>query len=209
MRRLIDKVTGRKRQPVALTRAQATAARPIRNPALAYHKNDEGYVVVTLPRRQDLTGKALSWVFMVPESRPIVLDEIGTMMWELCDGKHSFSDMAGALAQHYSVTAREAEVSLAEFLRRLGKRGMIAFTLPKDIAETLTEEQREVLGVVEIEAEPEPRRRSPKRKRGEEETTEAEEEQEERRVPLWLLPFQGLAGLFGGGGKEEPPEEEE
>jgi hypothetical protein len=161
---LIDKVRRRGKPPVVLNRTQATAARPVRNPALAYHMNDEGCAVVTLPRRDDTTGKFLAWVFMVPESRPIILDEIGTMIWDLCDGKHSFAELSSALAEHYSVTSREAEVSLAEFLRRLGKRGMVAFALPRDVAETLTDEQRKVLGVIEVD--PEPRQGRRKRKNG-------------------------------------------
>ena len=169
---LIDKFRGRKKPPVVLNRTQATAARPMRNPALAHHINDEGYVVVTLPRREDTTGKLLSWVFMVPESRPIVLDEIGTLIWGLCDGKHSFADLSAALAEKYSITAREAEVSLAEFLRSLGKRGMIAFALPKDVAATLTDEQRKVLGVVEVDADAPPPQRKKRRRRGDDDAAE-------------------------------------
>jgi hypothetical protein len=173
---LIEKVRGRKKPPVVLNRVQATAARPLRNPALAHHLNDEGYVVVTLPRREDTTGRLLSWVFMVPESRPIVLDEIGTMIWGLCDGKHSFADLSVALAERYTITSREAEVSLAEFLRRLGKRGMIAFALPKDVAATLTDEQRKVLGVVEVDPEAEPPQRKKRRRRGAADEEEASDE---------------------------------
>jgi hypothetical protein len=175
---LLDKVRRRGKPPVVLNRTQATAARPIRNPALAYHMNDEGYAVITLPRREDNTGKLLAWVFMVPESRPVVLDEIGTLIWDLCDGKHSFAELSSALAEHYSVTPREAEVSLAEFLRRLGKRGMIAFALPRDVAETLTDEQRKVLGVIEVDPDPEPRQRRKKRKDGGGEEEEGGEAQD-------------------------------
>lgn len=131
----------------ALTRAQATAARPIRNPALSWHETDEGSVVVIIPRRQDLVGKILAWLFMVPESRPVVLDEIGSFVWKLCDGQRSFADIAAALSREYTITMREAEVSLAEFMRRLGRRGMIAFVLPKEIADQLTPEQRRELGI--------------------------------------------------------------
>jgi hypothetical protein len=94
-----------------------------------------------------LVGKILAWLFMVPESRPVVLDEIGTFVWKLCDGERSFADIAAALSQEYTISAREAEVSLAEFMRRLGRRGMIAFVLPKEIADQLTPEQRRDLGV--------------------------------------------------------------
>lgn len=137
----------RRRSAPALSRAQATAARPIRNPALPWHETEQGCVVVTIPRRQDLVGKVLAWLFMVPESRPVVLDEIGSFVWKLCDGQRSFADIAAALGREYTITAREAEVSLAEFMRRLGRRGMIAFILPKEIADQLTPDQRRELGI--------------------------------------------------------------
>lgn len=143
----------RRMQSLALTRAQAMAARPIRNPSLPWHENEEGLVVVTLPRRKDFVGQLLAWLFMVPESRPVSLDQIGTMVWHLCDGEHSVHDIAKMLADRYKITLREAEVSLAEFLRRLGRRGMIALALPKEVADQLTPEQREALGVVEPEGE--------------------------------------------------------
>ncbi len=124
------------------------AARPIRNPALNWHENEEGNVVVILPRRDDTVGKVVAWLFTVPESKPVVLDEIGTMVWKMCDGEHSVHDIAEELVKRYKITMREAEISLAEFLRRLGKRGMVAFALPAEIAEQLTPEQRQALGVI-------------------------------------------------------------
>jgi hypothetical protein len=158
----------RKRRAMApaLTRAQATAARPIRNPALSWHENEHGFAVVTLSRRRDLTGKVLASVFMVPESRPLVLDEVGTLVWKLCDGEHSFQDLVMALSREYSITQREAEVSMAEFMRLLGRRGMIAFILPKEIAAELTPQQRRELGVQEAE-EPEESQRPACRRKGE------------------------------------------
>ncbi len=145
----------RKMQAMALTRSQAMSARPIRNPSLAWHEDEEGHVVVVLPRRKDFVGKLLAWLFMVPESRPVSLDEIGTKVWHMCDGEHSVHDIAKTLADEYRLTMREAEVSLAEFLRRLGRRGMIALALPKEVADQLTPDQRRALGVVEPEEEQE------------------------------------------------------
>ncbi|MGD9519560.1 MAG: PqqD family protein [Armatimonadota bacterium] len=149
MLRWLRRRRARHAQELALTRTQAMAARPIRNPSLAWHTNDEGIVVVTLPRREDATGKILSWLFMVPDSRPVSLDQIGTRVWNLCDGEHSVHDIAAALAEEHKITLREAEVSLAEFLRMLGKRGMVALALPQEVADELSPEQRRALGVVE------------------------------------------------------------
>ncbi|MBC7287541.1 MAG: PqqD family protein [Armatimonadetes bacterium] len=138
----------RRRAAQLLTRSQAMAARPIRNPSLVWHEDDEGNAVVILPRRNDTVGKILAWLFTVPESKPVVLDEIGTRVWKLCDGEHSVHDIATMLVERYKITMREAEVSLAEFLRRLGKRGMVAFALPTEVAEQLTDEQKKALGIV-------------------------------------------------------------
>jgi len=143
----------RRTRELALTRTQAMAARPIRNPTLKWHENDEGVVVVILPRRDDLWGKLLSWLFMVPESRPVSLDQVGSAVWHLCDGEHSVHDIARVLSETHKITMREAEVSLAEFLRMLGRRGMVALALPKEVADELSEEQRRALGVVEPRAE--------------------------------------------------------
>ncbi|MCD6351052.1 MAG: PqqD family protein [Armatimonadetes bacterium] len=145
----------RRTRELALTRTQAMAARPIRNPTLKWHENDEGVVVVILPRRDDLWGKLLSWLFMVPESRPVSLDQVGSAVWHLCDGEHSVHDIARVLSETHKITMREAEVSLAEFLRMLGRRGMVALALPKEVADELSEEQRRALGVVEPRAEEE------------------------------------------------------
>lgn len=145
----------RRVRELALTRTQAMAARPIRNPSLSWHKNDEGVVVVTLPRRDDLWGKILSWLFMVPESRPVSLDQVGTAVWDMCDGEKSVHDIARALSEKHQITMREAEVSLAEFLRMLGRRGMVALALPSEVADELSPEQRRALGVIEPEEEDE------------------------------------------------------
>jgi len=61
-----------------LTREQAMGARPVRNPSLQWKVNDDESVVVILPRRGDLSGKALGWLFMVPEQKPVELDELGS-----------------------------------------------------------------------------------------------------------------------------------
>lgn len=164
-----------------LTREQAMAARPIRNPLLKWHEDEEGNVVVILPRRNDTVGKVLAWLFTVPESKPVILDELGSLVWHLCDGEHSVHDIAQTLAQRYKITMREAEISLAEFLRQLGKRGMVAFALPAAVADQLTPEQRRALGVVKPEESPGQRARKSK-DRGGKERREEEARRRSRRT---------------------------
>jgi hypothetical protein len=51
------------------------------------------------------------------------LDEVGSFVWNLCDGEHPVSALVEALVERYKLGKREAEVSLTTYLKQLGKRG--------------------------------------------------------------------------------------
>lgn len=140
----------KKRNAPELTRDQAMSARPIRNPNLRWRENDEGEAVIVLPRRRDWVGKFLAWMFFVPEARPVALDEAGTFVWQNCDGTNSVNELVGLLQEEYKLGRREAEMSLTEFLKMLGKRGMVGFLIPKEIAEQLGESSRQVVGLDQV-----------------------------------------------------------
>ena len=118
-----------------LTREQAMQAWPVRNPALTAHVSDDGIVTVELPRRKDFMGGVLGFLFSVPQSKPVQLDEVGSFVWNLCDGEHTVADITSALAEEYKLNRREVELSLTDYLQTLAKRGIIAFAVPREIAE--------------------------------------------------------------------------
>ena len=154
--RLVDNLLVRfrlRRAPPTITRRQAQQVRPLRNPQLEWHHNDDGFVVATLTRRAGLRGKLISFFLAVPESRPVVLDEVGTFVWNLCDGAHSVEQIAAALCREYKLSAREVEVSLNEYLRMLGRRGMIAVAVPGEVMAELSQDTKRALGIKEIPAE--------------------------------------------------------
>lgn len=128
---LYDKVRAKFHKP-KLTRKQALLARPVRNPALKWEQLDNGEVRIILPRRDDGIGKVLSVLFYVPKSRPVSLDVVGASVWQLCDGEHTVDDLVEALMDEHRLHRREAEVSLTEFLKTLGKRHMVAFIVPTE-----------------------------------------------------------------------------
>lgn len=131
---VLDRVRSWRKKP-SLTRDQALLARPIRNPDLKWRASGDGEVTVTLPRRRDWVGKLLGFFFYVPDSRDLTLDVVGARVWELCDGEHTVAAMVEALAQEHRLHRKEAEVSLTTFLRDLGKRGMVAFAVPREFLE--------------------------------------------------------------------------
>jgi hypothetical protein len=130
-----EKVVGKFKKP-RLSREHALEARPVRNPSLKWEALDNGEVQIILPRRRDAMGKLLSSVFYVPPSKPVSLDVVGARVWQLCDGEHTVNDITEALMEEHKLHRREAEVSLTEFLKMLGKRNMVAFVVPTEFLET-------------------------------------------------------------------------
>ncbi len=139
-----------KKQQPAISRREAMQVRPIRNPVLEWKLNEEGKVVVILPRRNDFKGKLLTFFFPIPESRPVVLDEVGSFVWQRCDGEHSVNQLVKYLCEEYKLNPREVQVSLIEYMRILGRRGMIAIAVPEEILTKLDEATKRELRIHEV-----------------------------------------------------------
>jgi hypothetical protein len=58
------------------------------------------------------------------------LDALGTAVWELLDGRRSVQQIIERFADTYSLHAKEAEVSVSQFLRELGRRELIGLRQP-------------------------------------------------------------------------------
>ena len=115
------------RKKPALTRDQALRARPFRNPALEWEQGDEGEIRLLIPRRKDLMGRALCWILRAPGHREIVLDDVGSDIWELCDGERSLEAIVYAVSKKYKMTLRECESSVSAFLKMLSERKLLGF----------------------------------------------------------------------------------
>ena len=144
----LQRLSGKKSPPPGITRQDAMRVYPTRNPNLEWVLDEEGVVTATLKRPKDLRNRVIGGFLMLPEARSLKLDEVGTFVWNLCDGKHTVADLVGAMAEKYKLSRREVEVSLTEFLRMLAKRGMIVVAVPEDIVAHLDPEIVKSLGVV-------------------------------------------------------------
>jgi hypothetical protein len=139
---------GLKRGQTPLSPDQAFEARPVRNPRLKWRVNDDECVEVVVPRRKDVFGRTMGFLFFVPESRPVILDEVGTRVWHLCDGERTVEQISRVLSDEYKLGRREVEASLTEYLRTLGKRGMVGFLVPKAFIED--QEAGELVGLADV-----------------------------------------------------------
>lgn len=121
---------GLKKPPdLGLKRDDILSAIPLRNATIKWEQNSEGEVSIVIPQKDKLWVKVVTKIFMVPSKRVVVLDEIGSYVWMLCDGEHTIRDIMNSLSSKYHLTRKEAEVSLITYMRNLGKRGMLGFAI--------------------------------------------------------------------------------
>jgi hypothetical protein len=116
-----------RRQP-RVSKSEVLGAHPVRNALVEWELNDRDEVVLRVPRRQDRVGKILSRVFAAPDHRQIVLDELGSRVWQLCTGKNTVDGIVRQLAQQYRLSRREVELSLSRYLQQLARRGLVGLS---------------------------------------------------------------------------------
>ena len=119
---------GRKRK---ISREAMLGSKPVRNELVHWERDENGEVLITLTRQKRWKVKLLAKFFYIPKERRIGLDELGSEVWEMCDGKHTVDRMIRRLADKYQLNRREAEVALTTYLKQLGKKRLIGFAVPK------------------------------------------------------------------------------
>ena len=150
----------RKKKPKAppLRRSDFLRLKPIRNPMVKWEKNEKGEIKIIIPlkkikeirekvesgkRRKRKKPGLFSKLFPEPKEKRIQLDEIGSVVWELCDGNRTVKDIIDYLYEKYKLLPRESEISLNTYLNSLVKRGLMGFILPEDLKSRLEKEAEE------------------------------------------------------------------
>lgn len=121
-------IIGRKKPNI--DKKQALTIVPVRHPDVKWERN-ETEVVLSVPTRDDKVAKIVKKIVKnLPEFRQIGLDEVGSDVWELCDGQRTIDSVVTAIAKDHKLTRREAEVSVTMFLQTLAKRNLIGLMSP-------------------------------------------------------------------------------
>lgn len=120
------KAKERKPAKAAPTRRDLMALKPVRNPLLEWSEED-GQIILTIRRSKDWKTRLVLIFTQVPEVRRVVLDPIGAHVWRMSDGATTFETIARSLAKEFKLMPREAELSLQQFFKELGRRGYIVF----------------------------------------------------------------------------------
>jgi len=113
-----------------LTRAQALACIPVKGVHVQESRLESGEILLSYPDHKS------PWVarFILQAGRSgagnvrikkLQLDALGTSVWELLDGRRSVRQVAELFADKHRLHPKEAEVSVSQYLRELGRRELI------------------------------------------------------------------------------------
>ena len=113
-----------------MTRLEALAYKPVTSTQITETRLETGEVVLEYPlavrplvaavaRR---LGKSQQDMVQI---KKLQLDVLGTSVWDLVDGKRSVRRMIQIFAETHRLEKREAEVSVTQFIRELGQRGLL------------------------------------------------------------------------------------
>lgn len=112
-----------------LTRRESLEFKPVKNQEIQEKRVDSGEVMLIYytgmrPWIKDLLKRFGGRADNRYEKK-IQLDELGTAVWDLMDGRRTVRQIVREFAQKYKLHNKEAEISVTHFLRILGKRGLI------------------------------------------------------------------------------------
>ena len=113
----------------SINRAEALDRIPVKNLQISEDRLETGEVVINYPVTMRPFFAGLVKRFGGPEvqtqMKKFQLDELGTAVWNLMDGKRSVRQLVKIFAGTHRLEPREAEVSVTQFIRELGRRGLI------------------------------------------------------------------------------------
>lgn len=114
-----------------VSRNAILASQPIRNPSVLWergrlHEDQPKVVLLRVPRRSDRYGNVVAKLFRLPTHRKIELDEMGSDVWEMCDGTLTVDALTRAVCAKYHLNRRQGEASVTAYLKMLAERRLLA-----------------------------------------------------------------------------------
>ena len=123
------RVVKKKPKGPAISRAEALDRIPAKNVQITEDRLETGEVLIGYPVTIRPFFATLVKRFGGPEeqvqTKKLQLDTLGSSVWDLLDGKRSVRQLIQIFAETHQLQPREAEVAVTQFIRELGRRGLI------------------------------------------------------------------------------------
>jgi hypothetical protein len=117
------------RKKTQISRTEALILKPIKNAEIQETLLETGEVLLIYPIKvrpwATVLMRRLGGSSNQTQTKKLQLDTLGTAVWELIDGSRSVRQVIRRFSQQHRLHPKEAEVAVTQFLRDLGKRGLI------------------------------------------------------------------------------------
>jgi hypothetical protein len=114
---------------IQVSREDALKCIPVKNIQITESRLESGEIIIRYPITMRPWIAGLVKRFGHPQdknqTKKLQLDELGVAVWNLIDGSRPVRQIIQAVAESHRLQLRAAEVAVTEFLRELGKRGLI------------------------------------------------------------------------------------
>ncbi len=112
-----------------ISRAEALNRIPVKNIQITEERLETGEILIGYPVTIRPFFASLVKRFGGSEkqvqTKKLQLDTLGSSVWDLLDGKRSVRQLIQIFAETHQLQPREAEVAVTQFIRELGRRGLI------------------------------------------------------------------------------------
>lgn len=117
-----------------LSKSEALKCIPFHNEVAQWEELENGDILIEYPLPLKPFLKSILQKFnkkpIPTPTKKLQLDEMGSRVWKLLDGKKNTKQLIKQFSVEYSISLQEAEISVTTFLRELGKRGLIGMDIP-------------------------------------------------------------------------------
>jgi hypothetical protein len=121
-------MTRPKTKPPA-TRREALGGIPVKNRHVREQRLEGGELMILYPVTaapwMERLSKWLGAYTPPPRTGKLQLDLLGSTVWTMLDGQTPLRKIAAAVAREHQLEPAEAEVAVTQFVRELGRRGLV------------------------------------------------------------------------------------
>jgi hypothetical protein len=123
------RVFKKKRKKPQISRTEALKCTPVISAQVVEDRLESGEVIIRYPVTIRPFFATVVKRFGGPDdyvqTKKLELDKLGSSVWDLIDGKRSIRQLIQIFAETHQLQFREAEVAVTQFMRELGRRGLI------------------------------------------------------------------------------------
>ena len=115
----------------ALEPERVLSTKPTQNSAVRVESTASG-VVLFVPVARPKWLRGLSVALPLRREKGFALDALGRDVWQACDGSRSFEAITLEFAARHQLRFHEARAMVAQFLRTLSERNLVALVVPDE-----------------------------------------------------------------------------